>query len=309
MSTVAIVMAAYNGEKYLTEQISSILSSYYQDFELYIYDDGSKDNTITMIRDFEKQYPDKVHVIQNKTNLGVTTNFLNALSATTMDYIMFCDQDDFWLPNKISLTLKRMRHMEAQIGSDKPFAVFTDACIADQDLNIIKPSFFCSEHLNPKKIDLPHILMENKLIGCTVMVNAALRKVLQGNHLPTNAKYHDWWVALIAVSLGKIGFINESTLLYRQHGANVVGGTGFLSYVKKRLSALKEQKQAILALEQQAEEFLRLYGDMLTEEKKSIIKLFAELDTMSFIKKRRLLLRYGFLKSGIIRNVALLLII
>lgn len=309
MSTVAIVMAAYNGERYIGEQIDSILSASYQDFELFIYDDGSKDKTVSILRDYEEKYPDKIHVIQNRVNLGVTINFLNGLSRTTMDYVMFCDQDDFWKPDKIALTLKRMRHMEAQIGREVPLAVFTDASVADQNLNIIEASFFRSEHLKPQKTDLPHILMENKLIGCTVMVNAALRKILQSSRLPVNARYHDWWVALIAAAFGRIGFINECCLLYRQHGGNVVGGTGFLAYVENRISGFREQKQAILALEKQAEEFLKLYGDILPESNKEIIRLFAELDAAGFMKKRSLLIHYGYLKSGFLRNAALLILI
>ncbi len=310
MSTVAVVMTTYNGEKYVGEQITSILSSSYQDFEIFIYDDGSKDQTLSILQEYERQYPEKIHVTQNEINLGVTANFLYALSRTTMDYIMFCDQDDVWNSNKIALTLKRMRHMEAQIGKDKPLAVFTDACIVDQELNSISPSFFASEHLDPGKIDLPHILMENKLIGCTVMTNAALRKILQSStNLPKLARFHDWWVALIAAAFGKIGFVHESTLLYRQHGGNVVGGRGFYAYVKNRLATFKEQKQALLGLQQQAKEFLTLYKDMLSDENRKVLKAFSELDSMSFVKKRRVLIHYGFMKSGLFRNIALFLLI
>jgi glycosyltransferase involved in cell wall biosynthesis len=309
MSTVAIVMATYNGEEYVGEQIDSILASSYQDFELFIYDDGSKDSTVTKLKTYELQYPTKVHVFQNETNLGVTNNFLKALCRTTMDYIMFCDQDDVWKDNKIAITLKRMRHMEAQIGKGTPLAVFTDAVVVDKELNVIKRSFFCSTHLNPHKTDLPHILMENKLIGCTVMVNGALRKVLQSNSLPQVPKYHDWWVALIASSMGKICFICEGTLLYRQHGGNVVGGTSFLSYFKNRVTSLQKQKEALYALERQAEEFLTIYGELLTAENREIIRRFVNLSKHNYFAKRWAILHYGYLKTGFMRNVGLMLIV
>lgn len=309
MSTVAVVMATYNGETFVGEQIDSIIASTYQDFELFIYDDGSKDNTMSILRDYEQQYPTKIHVIQNEKNLGVTVNFLQAAAQTTMDYVMFCDQDDFWKPNKIAVTLKRMRHMEAQIGKASPLAVFSDAVVVDQDLKVIKNSFFCSNHLNPKKSDLPHILMENKLIGCTVMINCALRKVLQSYQLPTKAKFHDWWVALIASSMGKIGFVNEGTLLYRQHLGNVVGGTGFLPYLKNRLNGLGNQKESLQVLYRQADEFLSIYNDLLSEENKKIIRIFADMEQYHFLKKRKFILCYGFLKTGIIRNIGLMIIV
>ncbi len=309
MSTVAIVMTAYNGEQYVGAQIESILASSYQDFELFIYDDGSTDATMDILRSYEREYPSKLHVHQNEANLGVSLNFLQALARTTMDYIMFSDQDDVWKTNKIALTLKRMRNMEAQSGKDMPLAVFTDATIVDKDLNEIHGSFFCSNHLNPRKTDLAHLLMENKLIGCTVMVNGALRKILQANHYPERARYHDWWVALIAASFGRISFVCEKTLLYRQHGNNVVGGDGFLAYVKHRLGAISRQRASILLLEEQAKEFLDLYGEKLSEDRREVIEIFSKLHETGSLERRCLLIKYGYLKTGLVRNIGLLIII
>ncbi len=309
MSTIAIVMATYNGEKYVDEQIESILASTYRDIELYIFDDGSRDNTLELLRNYERQYPDTVHVFQNERNLGHAMNFIHALSRTTTDYVMFCDQDDVWKNHKVAITLKRMRHMEAQLGKDKPLTVFTDAAVVDENLKMLKQSFFCSSHLNPCRTDLPHLLMENKLIGCTVMVNSALRKVLQSKPLPQHARYHDWWVALIASAFGKIGYVRESTLLYRQHGNNVVGDTGFLSYVINRIANLQKQREALEALYRQADEFLQLYKDMLPEEKQEILAQFASMKEKSILERRILIFRYGFWKTGLLRNIGLLFII
>lgn len=309
MSTVAIVMATYNGEQYVGQQIDSILASTYQDFELFIYDDGSKDSTVSVLRDYQKENPDQIHVFQNEENRGVNLNFLMGLGRTTMDYVMFCDQDDVWKPNKIALTLKRIRHMEAQFGKDMPLAVFTDAAIVDKNLKEIYSSFFCSNHLNPRKTDLAHLLMENKLIGCTVMINAALRKILQSNRYPEKSKLHDWWIALIAASFGRIGFVNESTLLYRQHENNVVGGADYGSYIKNRLSTLNRQRESIRVLQRQAEEFVQLYDGQLTEDKKEIIRNFADLDQYGFIKRRCMIIKKGYLKTGLVRNIGLLILI
>jgi glycosyltransferase involved in cell wall biosynthesis len=302
-------MTTYNGEQYVSEQIESILASSYQDIELLIHDDGSTDNTMPILYSYETQYPEKVHIFRNETNLGLVMNFMHGLARTTADYIMFSDQDDVWKNNKAAVTLKRMRHMEAQLGKDTPLAVFTDAVVVDQDLNTLNPSFFCSGHLNPCRTDLPHLLMENKLIGCTVMVNAALRKVLQSKPLPQKARYHDWWLALIAASFGKIGFVKEGTLLYRQHGGNVVGDIGFSAYIRNRVSNLQRQKEALDALYQQAEEFLSLYGDTLSEKNREILQHFADLQKYNFFERRIALLHYGFLKTGVLRNIGLFVII
>ena len=309
MSTIAIIMATYNGEKYVDEQIKSILSSNYQDLELFIYDDGSKDNTVSILRNYENQFPGKIHVYQNESNLGHLKNFMHALSATTADYVMFSDQDDVWNSNKAAITIKRMKHMEAQFGKDIPLVVFTDAIVVDQDLNTLNRSFFCSGHLNPYRTDLGHLLMENKLIGCTVMVNAALRRVLLSKPLPRKARYHDWWIALIAASYGKIGFVKEGTLLYRQHGGNVVGDTGFAAYVKNRLLGLSQQREVLEALYLQAGEFLELYGDTLSDKNREIIQNFAALPEKNFLDRRITILHYGFLKTGLLRNIGLLIIV
>ncbi len=309
MSAIAVVMATYNGEKYIAEQIDSVLASGFQDFEIFIYDDGSKDSTLSILKEYEQRFPEKLHIVQNEVNLGVTMNFLNALSRTTADYVMFSDQDDVWMKNKLGLTLKRMRHMEAQLGKNTPVAVFTDAEVVDRDLNTINSSFFASGHLNPGRTDLAHMLMENKLIGCTVMVNAALRKVLQGSTLPKQARYHDWWIGLIAASFGKIGFVKESTLYYRQHGDNVVGDTGFLAYLMNRITKLYLQKEALQELYRQAEEFLALYGNQLSSENKEIIMNFVHLPKANFLHRRLALLHYGYLKTGIVRNIGIFIII
>ena len=309
MSTIAIIMTAYNGEKYIAEQIDSILASTYQDFQLFIYDDGSEDATLSILRSYESGNPDKIKVYQNKTNLGVTQNFLQALSRTTADYIMFSDQDDIWKANKAASVLKRMRHMEAQAGKECPIAVFTDATVVDEELNTINASFFCSGHLNPAKTDLAHLLMENKLIGCSVMVNAALRKILQSSMLPKQARYHDWWLALIAAAFGKIGYLNEQTLLYRQHSGNVVGDRGFFSYVLNRTASIGRQREMLSLLYHQAEEFMTLYEDLLAQDKKNILCRFIALEQKGFLMKRYEILCCGFLKTGFLRNVGLMLII
>lgn len=306
---VSIVMSTYNGEKYLKEQIDSILSSTYQDIDLYIHDDGSSDRTMELLAGYSSRYPDRIHVCRKEVNLGYTLNFLQGVCHTTADYVMLCDQDDVWKPDKIRNTLKRMRNMEGQLGKEVPIAVFTDAEVVDQSLNTLNASFFRSGKLDPRKTDLPHILMENKLIGCTVMINAALRRVLKSRSLPAMARYHDWWIALIAAACGKIGYLPEQTLLYRQHGTNVVGSRSFLSYIKDRITSLEKQRMSVLALEKQAEEFLELYRDYLSEDKLRVIHEFAQLQDTGCIRRRIVVYRNGYLKTGLIKNLGLMFIV
>jgi len=308
MDNVSIVMATYNGEKYLREQIESILSSTYKDFELHITDDGSQDKTMEILEQYRRKYPDKIHIKRNEANMGAARNFLNAVMGMTSEYIMLCDHDDVWRMDKIARAIKRVKQMEVQFGKDTPIAVFTDAYVTDENLNIIHDSFFRSCRLNPRLTDLPHLLMENKLIGCTVMINQAVLRILQSGPLPARVKFHDHWLGLIAASAGRIGFIKEPTMLYRQHGSNVVGNRGYISYVADRVSNIRKQRKSLMELYMQAEEFAFLYGSHIEKGNLEIIRNFSRLHQYNFIKRRIMMIRYGYLKSGILRNIGLMII-
>ena len=329
MSTVNIVMATYNGEKYIKEQIESILGASYTDWSLFIFDDRSTDSTMKIVKSFEEKYPERIQVYQNERNLGVTLNFLTGLkkvyqltnaqeapnvrakmqpsTSNQAKYYMLCDQDDVWMRDKITHTLECMKFFEKKYGENKEQIVFTDAKVVDENINLIYHSFFRSQCLCPYDTDLAHMLMENKCIGCTVMMNRAVVRHLQ--KLPMNARYHDWWLGLIAASFGHISYLKEPTLNYRQHGKNLVGGTSFLGYVKRRVKSLQAQKKSIKACIIQGMEFYDMYQDILPERHIKVLKSFIEIANSNWLKKRYLLIRHGYLKTGLLRNIGLLLII
>lgn len=314
MDRVHIIMAVYNGEAYLREQIRSIRENTYTGWILWIFDDGSGDSTPDIIRSEEKEDRERIRYIRNAANKGVTRNFLEGLktaaadsSAEVRNYYMFCDQDDVWMPDKIEKTLKAMKKLEKKYSGKLPLAVFTDAVIADEDLKPLNPSFHKSNRLDTGKLDLPHILMENKLIGCTLMLNSPLEKML--TPLPEKARYHDWWIGLVGAAFGRIAYLPVPTLYYRQHGRNVVGNQDFKGYVRNRLRSLKEQKRALCANSQQAAEFLEIYKECLTEDKKMQVYAMAKLMEEGWLLRRYCCIRYGFWKTGLVRNAALMLIL
>lgn len=312
-------MAVYNGENYIKDQIESILHNSYKNWKLWIFDDGSTDRTSLIIEDYMKQYPLIIKYYKNDVNKGVTRNFLEGAkyvidqnhqddNAKNMNhYYMFCDQDDVWMPEKIYKTLRQMKKAEKKFGSHKPIAAFTDAIVVDEKLNIQRSSFYKTSNLNTSRRDLPHMLMENKLIGCTVMYNEALADKLE--YIPKNARYHDWWVALIASAFGYITYLKEGTLLYRQHGNNLVGNQSFLSYVKNRISSLRKQREILDITIRQAQEFYDIFNKDLNGNKKDLIDHFAHIKENNWFMKRKIILEYGYLKTGMIRNIGLLLLI
>lgn len=319
MSTVNIVMATYQGERYLTEQIESILHSGYTDWCLYIADDGSTDGTVQIAKSFEARYPERIHVHVNGQNKGYTLNFLSALkraagragesacSSNVTGYYMFCDQDDVWMPDKIERTLQYMKQMEKKYGKQVPAAVFTDVRVVNEELMQIYRSFYAVGKLNTRRLDLAHILMENKMIGCTVMMNDALVSML--GTLPEHARFHDWWVAILAASFGHIGYCPITTMYYRQHGNNVVGTGGFSGYVKDRAATLKKQRENLLKTQKQAENFYEIYEKQLSEKDRKVIRCFAMLHEMNWFTRRWAVVRYGFLKTGIVRNAGVFVIL
>ncbi|MBP3702263.1 MAG: glycosyltransferase family 2 protein [Lachnospiraceae bacterium] len=305
MEQVSVILSTYNGEKYLAELLTSILTGTYKNILIEVSDDGSTDRTLQIIEEYQKKYPEKIIVHQNEKNLGYTKNFLQAAARSKGDYIMFCDQDDIWLPDKVEKTLAKLKEVE---GSENiPVLVFTDAWLYDTKKGVTTGLFHESSHLNVKKVDISHLLIENKCIGCTVMFNKRVRAYIQV--LSGKIRVHDWWIALICSSFGKIAYLDEPTLKYRQHGGNMIGGTSFGSYFMNRLRTLKEQRQTVVRSVEQAEFFYDLFADELETEKKQAVKAFSELMKKNWLMRRCLCIRYGFWKSGFSRNVGLFLIL
>lgn len=338
MEQVVILMAAYQGEAFLREQLESILAQDYPDWKLVVRDDGSTDGTLPLIMEYSGRYPDKIYVSPGGGRQGAARNFLTLLHScvygqeTGMDmpgsctgramaghaakdsrdvqgqvYYMFADQDDVWHTDKISRTLKSMKRLEGKYGNNSPAMVFTDAAVVDENLHMIAPSFFAMQRLEVRKRGFAHLLVENLCIGCTMMMNRAL--AVQLKQVPWHARYHDWWMALMAVSMGHTSYLAKATMDYRQHGSNAVGSDTFASYVKKRCRSIMGQKASLAANYKQAEEFYRLYGAGLSRQCRQQLGQFMMLRHMKPVKRRITAFKGGYLKSGLVRNVGLLLVL
>ncbi len=254
MHEIAILLATYNGEKYLKEQLDSLLNQTYKDFEILIRDDNSKDLTINIIQEYERVYPEKIKLIQDDLgNLGSSKSFMKLLEYSDSEYIMFCDQDDVWLPNKIELSLNKMKELENTHGKDLPLLVFTDLHVVDESLKIIENSFWKYQKLIPKTTkDWRMLVSQNVITGCTIMMNQQAKEV----SLPfaLDMMIHDQWIAVNVAKYGKIEYIDKQTILYRQHGNNVAGAH---SYSLKYISRKFMQIQKILNYFQQATKYFK----------------------------------------------------
>jgi len=194
-----ILMSTHNGDKYIHNQINSIISQTYNNWRLMIVDDGSSDNTNDHI-DYFSFKDSRITVIKSENrNIGPSQSFINVLKKSSSSYFMFADQDDVWLPEKISLTLHALANEHTD--NSLPRLVYSDLQVVDRDLQVIHPSFLKYQRLKPAKFaSFRRELLQNIVTGCTLGGNAALReKALQVmNGMTESIIMHDWWLALVA---------------------------------------------------------------------------------------------------------------
>lgn len=212
MARVQILMSTYNGEKYLRQQIDSILCQDYTDIQLMIRDDGSCDNTLSILEMYAQRY-DNISYYRGE-NVGSIESFLELLrkSDDNAEYYAFADQDDEWMPEKISKAIECLE----QNGSRNPLLYCSNTYITDGELNVIK--------LDEKaaRPSWGNALVQNICTGCTAVMNKALRDIVNKTK-PKNIIMHDWWFYLMATLYGEVCFDSRAYIKYRQHGNNVYG--------------------------------------------------------------------------------------
>lgn len=284
---IAVIMAVYNGELYLEEQIRSIAAQGYTNWHLFISDDGSLDSSRDIITRMTGLYPDRILLAENAPeNRGSRNNFDNAMkNARGYDYYMFSDQDDVWMPDKIEVLLNRMRDQERLYGTDCPLLVYSDLEVTDTGLHTISPSFIESSALRlPAKNTLQQFLLYNCIPGCAMMMNGALRDL--ADRIPGEAYMHDWWIALTAAALGRIVLEERPLMKYRQHGGNAVGtirAESDADRLKKYASlgkigrAYANNRDMKAMRRAQAVKFLSVYEDRLPADSASLIRKYIRL--------------------------------
>ncbi|WP_208414646.1 glycosyltransferase family 2 protein [Paenibacillus castaneae] len=211
-------MSTYNGEKYISEQIQSILDQENVNVHLLIRDDGSTDKTVEIINSFMKKYSDQI-MFYAAENIGVKDSFLELLknSNEMFDYFAFSDQDDYWLPNKLFAGINYITNsME-----DGPILYCSRTTLVDEDLKRLVEW----PPVPKRPLKLNNSLVENVVVGCTMIINIPARKLLIKLRPNTqNIIMHDWWMYLCISAFGRVYFDKQSNILYRQHSNNLIGG-------------------------------------------------------------------------------------
>jgi glycosyltransferase involved in cell wall biosynthesis len=248
-----------------------------------------------------EKYPKKIVLIEDNVKCGsATSNFMQLAHHATAEYVMFCDQDDYWLPNKVEVSLNGMIKAEQEVGSDVPILVFAKYKAVDKDLQDIGMSDKGTQ-LEKRRTELNHLIVQNCVHGCLSMVNRALYSIM-GDY-DKDILMHDWWAALIASSMGKIVYIPEALMLYRQHGSNVVGAVKTNSF-KYRWAKFtdKNTKNMKFRYRDQMTLFYQRYRDILPKEANNCISDFLSIyDTKSKIQRMYKLSQGQYLKSDMVR--------
>lgn len=291
---IDILLACYNGEDYIREQLDSILNQSYQNWNLIIRDDGSSDGTLRIVNEYVKQYPEKIQLMNSFSPSGsAKLNFFLLMQAAKKPYVMFCDQDDIWLSNKIQKTLDKMIETEKD-NLSIPILVHSDLEVVDEQGNSLAGSLYRYQSIDVGYFNrIERLLVQNMVTGCTMMVNQPMMKLIKS--MPEQAIMHDWWIALHAMSFGKIVYIDEPMVRYRQHGRNEVGAkdTKSFSYWVKQLSRIKILQVQLYRTYEQAQ----IFSEIAFENDQSVAKAYA-----SLAKRRKLMRILGLIKGGFMKN-------
>ena len=268
---ITIIMAVYNGQEYIREQLESLKDQTYTEWRLVIRDDRSSDKTAEIVKKFSDEVEQEVIFKVNEKPSGSAKNNFSLLinDAKESDYVMFCDQDDIWKKDKIEITFNKMKQAEERYGRDFPLLVHGDVEVIDENGNINADSMFEMSHINADS-KLPQILIQNHVTGCTMMCN---KKLIAGISEYASSEYiimHDYLAALYASVFGKIEVIKKPLLSYRQHSGNSVGAKNNNNpvYLLKRLAnGRKSYKEAMETSRNQVKFFVEIYREELAAEK------------------------------------------
>jgi len=283
---ISVVMATYNGEKYLDRQIQSILTQTLQPDEIIVCDDASTDGTVAILERYRQQ--GKLTYLVNDNRLGFIGNFKKAVAlANATNYVALCDQDDEWLPNKLEISAALLE----KINDDEvPCLVYTDLALVDQDEKALNNSFQNELGQDKYKHNLQTLLFGNFVTGCTTIMNPKLKRFFE--EIPDDARFHDEWMALIAFTFGKAEGIALPLVRHLKHenNASIKPGTKprnrYRSTFNQLITALKGKDDFLCEQIKMVQRFYNKYAIEMKPGIKSIFEQFLTLQHRSyFIKK------------------------
>lgn len=303
MPQIDILMATFNGECYLREQLDSIISQSYSNWRLLVSDDVSQDSTLDILRSYEA-VDSRIQIVSCNTKYGgALPNFQSLLSYVESDYFMFCDQDDIWLDTKVEQSLNRIQEMERSLGQDLPLLVYTDLKPVDEDLKPLADSLFDYESFSHEAGSLAKVFVENNAWGCTMLGNYTLCELMTRCARLDGIVMHDWLANLVAHSFGSVSVIDQPTILYRQHRGQAVGSHkfSFMSLVKSY--DINRSRGYWAIYRRQARTFLDNYSGLVDETTRKTFNDFLNIFSSGRLTRIANSYREGYLPTGFSRRL------
>lgn len=291
--TIQVLLACYNGEKYLPQQLSSLFCQDDPAFSVLAQDDGSTDATMALLEAAGQRL---TLGRENGRHLGAVGNFISLMGQCTADYAALCDQDDVWAAGKLSRCRAAMEQAEAHYGAETPLLVHSDARLVDGVGRILHGSFFAHQGWDGGAMALSRLLVQNNVTGCTLMMNAPLRRLVVQHAEPQSMYMHDWFIALTAAAFGHIIFIPEPLVDYRQHGVNVMGASraGLLQRGAKALGQWQKGKARIELTYTHTRAFRAAYGNDLPNRARQVIDEYLATEAMGKLRRVVTVQRKGY---------------
>ena len=263
--TVSVIMSTYNGEKYIGEQLNSILKQTYKNIKIVIRDDGSTDRTVAIIKKYQEKY--KNIELHTGKNLGFVRSFFELLSLAESDYYAYADQDDVWMENKVELAVNSLNEMDPT----KPALVFGNSDYYDENMN------FIGKGEKNKKYSFTMALFSCVAQGMTMTINKKTRDSII-HEMPKSCFFHDWWTYLVCIGLGNVAYNNVTTVKYRRRKENATSeGQGYFRLLKWRIKNLL-LGEGMKDIKQQMLNFKQSYYFSLDQEKRKVLDLFVPED-------------------------------
>ena len=298
---VAVLLATYNGEKYISELLDSLLKQTYDDFYLFVSDDFSSDSTIEKIKLYENRFKNRITYLDKKQNSkSACKNFLFMLANIESDVYLFCDQDDVWTENHIARLIDEYQKNK---NNSIPILIHSDLVVVREDLSVIDESFFHYSKI-PRYQNKNLYFFQNNVTGCACLINNELKELMFSDKVSffsniDKIPMHDSLVALMASYFGSIIHIPETLIFYRQHQNNVVGAqkVGSLRYIKNKLFSQKQSslnKDYILF-------FYEQYKNLMAEKDILFFNDFIQIFSKNQIQKDFFYIKNHLLKTGIFR--------
>ncbi|MDP6650767.1 MAG: glycosyltransferase family 2 protein [Gammaproteobacteria bacterium] len=276
---IAILLATYNGSKYLAEQLDSILNQSYENFVIVVRDDGSSDDTVALLKNYAVRQADKFHLLDDdSTNRGASGSFSFLIEYVLQNkqalgladaYMMFCDQDDIWYEDKIEKQVAVMLDVERDdVGAEAcPVLIHSDLQVVSEQKSVIASSLVRYQGLEIDRNRFPNLVISNLVTGCTALINETL--ALKAVPVSKQAIMHDWWLALVASAFGKLIFLDTPLVHYRQHSSNTIGAKEFIkptplhrSFWQKLVS--RQPNEHLFEVARQAADFRHRFGKYLS---------------------------------------------